>query len=80
MPLIIDAGNVSVSGGKITDLADGVNPGDAVNKSQLDALTVGGGTSASALSTRWEILTDGDEDDPQFLFDGGDALYVEVAN
>ncbi len=30
--------NVSWGGNKITDLADGTNPGDAVNKGQLDAI------------------------------------------
>jgi len=29
-------------------------------------------------ATRWELLTDGDIDDTQFIFAGGDAIYVEV--
>lgn len=37
--------DLDLNNNKITNLANGTNPGDAVNKSQLDALVVGGVTS-----------------------------------
>jgi hypothetical protein len=55
IPLKLDASEFDVDSVKIVNVADGVDPTDAVNKSQLDALVVG----VSAVSATAPLLSSG---------------------
>ena len=55
IPLKLDASELDVDSVKIVNVSDGVDPNDAVNKSQLDALVVG----VSAVSATAPLLSSG---------------------
>ncbi len=75
-------GDISMSGYRITNLGDGVNPGDAVNKKQLDEVgqrvsNIEGSFVTSTTSYPFFELTETTKDtfSPPFVFDKA-AVYI----
>lgn len=78
------SGNIDVGNSKITSLADGVNPLDAVNKGQLDAILTNnivytGSTSVTAEPNKYYVMIFGGTlTINQAAFDVGDRLQISA--